>query len=133
MMRWMKHFTAVVMVGVFIFSIPGFTHAKQSKPSKIQEESQPFIPPESQPLNGGEKHTYPLPLKANDYVKLVVSNAGLMWSCGWLGQMEKSSRKWTARTAYRARSRFPASLSSQGATSLKLKPWKKLPRLGSMN
>ncbi|MBI4752256.1 MAG: hypothetical protein HY774_27525 [Acidobacteria bacterium] len=84
MMRRMKHFTAVAMIGALIFPMPFFAQAKQSQPAKAQKESQasasspqPFISPEPRALNGGEKHTYPLPLKANDYVKLVVEQRGI--------------------------------------------------------
>ncbi|HMZ82031.1 MAG TPA: hypothetical protein PLL06_20205, partial [Acidobacteriota bacterium] len=37
--------------------------------SKAQDRR---LPAEPQTLNPGEKHTYPLTLKANDYLKLVV-------------------------------------------------------------
>ncbi|HNG96592.1 MAG TPA: hypothetical protein PLB32_27560, partial [Acidobacteriota bacterium] len=35
------------------------------------------LPAEPQTLNPGEKHTYPLVLKANDYLKLVVEQQGI--------------------------------------------------------
>ena len=46
----------------------------QSPKSKAQDHR---LPAEPQTLNPGEKHTYPLTLKANDFLKLVVEQQGI--------------------------------------------------------
>ena len=50
----------------------------QSNPQNPQSTAQDRrLPTEPQTLNPGEKHTYPLTLKANDFLKLVVEQQGI--------------------------------------------------------
>ena len=81
---WLQHLKAMMMVGVFLFPTSPFTQNKPAGPSKAQKSPQSSAPSpqsfnsvESRILNGGEKHTYPLRLKASDYVKLVVEQGGI--------------------------------------------------------
>ncbi|HNB72815.1 MAG TPA: tetratricopeptide repeat protein [Acidobacteriota bacterium] len=80
----MRRFTVVATIGVFILPMPSFAQTKPTRPSKVRKDSQlPVLSPQSfnsaepRTLNGGETHTYPLKLKANDYVKLVVEQRGI--------------------------------------------------------
>ena len=84
MMKWMRRFTMVATIGVVILPMPSFAQTKPTRPSKVRKDSQlPALSPQSfnsaepRTLNGGEKHTYPLMLKASDYVKLVVEQRGI--------------------------------------------------------
>ncbi len=75
-----------VLVGCMLFNgwvLQAESQATAPKP-KAQDRQ---LPAEPQTLNPGEKHTYSLTLKANNWS---LSNRGLMWWCGWLVQMETS-------------------------------------------
>ncbi|MBI4752259.1 MAG: tetratricopeptide repeat protein [Acidobacteria bacterium] len=77
---WLQQLKAMILIGVFILPMPPFAQARQSQPASAQKKAHS---PDSQDLsgehdlNGGEKHAYPLKLKANDYVKLVVEQRGI--------------------------------------------------------
>ena len=55
-------------------SKPDSQSKTQNPQSTVQDRR---LPAEPQTLNPGEKHTYPLTLKANDYLKLVVEQQGI--------------------------------------------------------
>ncbi|MBX7222896.1 MAG: CHAT domain-containing protein [Blastocatellia bacterium] len=58
-----------------------FVRAGQVMPASAQAQGQPtpydFQSPLLRELKGGEKHSYPISLKANDYLKLVVDQKGI--------------------------------------------------------
>ncbi|MBI4748568.1 MAG: CHAT domain-containing protein [Acidobacteria bacterium] len=63
-------FLALILLNPFFI---GVTVAQTAQPSKTPKPGKPVV----RELKGGDKHRYPLQLKANDYLKLVVEQRGI--------------------------------------------------------
>ena len=70
---------AVLVIGGFIMPTVASSSAKMTRRELVTLQSQELKPPLSmkRELKGGEKHTYPLMLKANDWLRLVVEQQGI--------------------------------------------------------